>query len=129
MSAYNGRSEVTVKIWVVEDDSVVAQLVSDLLLVEGYEVTRYSDGREPIELLQRGEFPNAMVLDLIMPVADGNDVLDVVARLGKPPVILLTAYLDSIRESVIKVPSAVVLKPFNYRQLMSVIAHVAGKKN
>jgi DNA-binding response OmpR family regulator len=62
------------RILVVDDDELLVELVTFTLESHGHEVLTAEDGAEAIELATR-EQPDVVVLDGMMPGADGLDVL------------------------------------------------------
>jgi CheY-like chemotaxis protein len=58
-----------------EDDSDARDVASELLSEAGYDVVSADDGREMKRLLEAGLRPDAILLDLTMPRADGYDFL------------------------------------------------------
>lgn len=81
------------KILVCDDDELLVQLLQHRLEAKGFAVSVARDGREAMELT--GEFvPDAVVLDAMMPLVDGYQVLRRFRedqRLAKVPIIFLTA--------------------------------------
>ncbi|MGE4559769.1 MAG: response regulator transcription factor [Desulfobulbus sp.] len=80
-------------ILVVEDDTDIQQLVSYNLIKAGFNVTCADTGEEALQLLGRETF-DAMVLDLMLPGKDGNEVCRVVRSQEKIkglPIVMLTA--------------------------------------
>ena len=79
---------------VAEDDEQISYLLSFLLEREGYRVLLARDGQEVIRLIDEIPPPRLAILDIMMPYADGFELL---ARIrAKPdwrntPVIMLTA--------------------------------------
>lgn len=59
------------RILVVEDDTSIRELLVELLESEGYSVTSAINGLEGLKLLESGEKPNLILMDLMMPVMDG----------------------------------------------------------
>ncbi|MCQ4206572.1 MULTISPECIES: response regulator transcription factor [Streptomyces] len=87
------------RILVVDDDPDVRSAVADALTVEGYRVTAAADGQQALSALARSE-PDAVVLDVMMPVLDGLAVCRRMRAIGdRTPVLVLTA-LDSVTERV-----------------------------
>jgi CheY-like chemotaxis protein len=79
---------------VVDDDANIARALSNLLEDEGYRVVAAENGKRGLELVEAGLRPNAIILDLMMPVMDGWDfraeqLKDPAIR--ETPVIVLTA--------------------------------------
>jgi CheY-like chemotaxis protein len=81
-----------------EDDLEIRDILQDLLEAEGYDVVPASHGRQALEFLQgaRGgdKLPDLVVLDLMMPLVDGHQVLDTMKsdpELAAIPVVVLSA--------------------------------------
>ena len=79
------------RILVVEDEKDLANIIKQGLEEEGYVVDMAHDGEEGQYMAEN--FPvDAIVLDIMLPVADGLTVLRNLRKKGmKTPVILLTA--------------------------------------
>jgi CheY-like chemotaxis protein len=60
-------------ILVIEDSPVVQGAMRMVLEWEGYRVSCAANGREALDLLQAGERPSLILLDLAMPVVDGRE--------------------------------------------------------
>lgn len=85
-------------ILVIEDDPRVADLVRELLEMEGYGVRCVLSGDAALEAIE-GDRPDACILDLMMPGRDGLDVLHALRRDPRTahlPVIVLTAKADRV---------------------------------
>jgi DNA-binding response OmpR family regulator len=81
-------------IMLVEDDRIVARLLSHTLSNRGFSVEVASNGRQAIENLDGKKVPKLVLLDIILPFADGFEVLSQIrARKGweKVPIIMLTS--------------------------------------
>ncbi len=105
---------------VVEDDRVLQDLVAELLLEAGYDVTTASDGDEALKLA-REHAPDLILLDVTMPRLDGYAVLREIRAAGPtaPPVIFLTA-LGNVSDRVAGLDLGAVdylVKPFNPPEL------------
>jgi two-component system chemotaxis response regulator CheY len=83
---------------IVEDDSVIRELLKDILELEGYSVSTAGNGQEAIDLLRAGKTqPKLVLLDMMMPVMDGASFLNIVTKdttLAKIPVYIHSASLD-----------------------------------
>ncbi|MDH6117941.1 response regulator transcription factor [Kitasatospora sp. GAS204B] len=87
------------RVLVVEDDPEVRAAVEDGLAVEGYAVRGAADGLAALSELADWQ-PDAMVLDLLMPVLDGLAVCRRLRALGdRTPILVLTAR-DSVSDRV-----------------------------
>lgn len=99
---------------VVEDEADLRSALVELLSIWGYRVSTASDGREALERLRVGREPVLMLLDLQMPVMDGDALLDEVSR--HPParplrIIVLSAALDVRRREAYDHVAAALNKP------------------
>ena len=79
-------------ILVVEDDPAIRRLVSTLLKREGYEVDEAPHGGVAIEKLRERPY-YAVILDLMMPVVSGFEVIDYMKQIdpARRDVIVMTA--------------------------------------
>ena len=81
------------KILVCDDDALLVDLIEYRLSARGYEVSIARDGGEALALLG-GDKPDAILLDAMMPVIDGYEVLRRIREQPDTrdiPVIMLTA--------------------------------------
>jgi DNA-binding response OmpR family regulator len=79
---------------VVEDDPVSAHMVTHVLVRHGFAVTHAVDGREAIEILEVLPPVALMVLDLMLPLASGFEIVERARSLpawSKVPIIMVTA--------------------------------------
>lgn len=62
------------KIAIIEDDIAIVQMYQMKFEAEGYEVAFAEDGEKGLELIKEFQ-PNIVLLDLMMPIMDGEEVL------------------------------------------------------
>jgi DNA-binding response OmpR family regulator len=82
-----------IKVLIAEDDANIVESLSFVLGREGFEVSTALDG-EQVLLRLRGDVPDVMVLDLMLPRRNGFEVLKAVKAdpaLRTLPVMVLTA--------------------------------------
>ncbi|MFJ8311261.1 MULTISPECIES: response regulator transcription factor [unclassified Streptomyces] len=110
-----------VRILVVDDEPEVRAAVEDGLAVEGYEVRGAADGLAALSEVA-GWRPDAIVLDVMMPVLDGLGVCRQLRAMGdRTPVLVLTA-LDSVSERVDGLEAGAddyLVKPFALDELIA----------
>lgn len=85
------------KILIIEDEPEVLQLYSDILKQEEFEVITARNGQEGLETAVRVK-PDLILLDILMPVMDGIDMLKKMKiddAIKNIPVIVLTNYSDT----------------------------------
>ncbi|MFI9780292.1 response regulator transcription factor [Streptomyces sp. NPDC051956] len=109
------------KILVVDDEPEVRAAVEDGLTVEGYEVRGARDGLDALSAVSSWQ-PDALVLDVMMPVLDGLGVCRQLRAMGdRTPVLVLTA-LDSVSERVDGLDAGAddyLVKPFALDELVA----------
>ncbi len=117
------ESSYTPRILVVDDDPIVQQFVSSILVENGYEVFTASDGREALDMIRELK-PDLVILDLIMPYRDGYEVLRLLQEKDETreiPVVILSA--KSREEDIIRGLEAgaedFMIKPFNALELVA----------
>jgi len=106
-------------ILVVDDDLPIRTIVAMALEQEGYQVVTASNGQDALNNILRS-IPDAVVLDLMMPVLDGRQLIKVLraeAATRDIPIIVLSAAYDAASDPVVE--SVVVLsKPFDVSMLL-----------
>ncbi len=108
---------------VVEDDNAIRESLEELLLAEGYEVRTARHGREGLDLILAFGGKCLVLLDLQMPVMNGEQLLDTLAADSSPqiratPVIVLTARGEPLRRTV----AGFIKKPLNIDELLQTIS-------
>ncbi|HEY3505401.1 MAG TPA: response regulator transcription factor [Actinocatenispora sp.] len=78
------------RVLVAEDDPKQARLIRLYLEREGHAVAVVGDGRAALDRA-RGQRPDLVVLDVMMPVVDGLDVCRILRAESDVPILLLTA--------------------------------------
>jgi CheY-like chemotaxis protein len=112
---------------VVEDDHEILSGVQEMLTDAGYEVATARHGREAMAYLETGSIPSAIVIDLLMPLMNGWDLVSRLRanpRLASIPVVVVTATGPHWGYPVDS--SLVVRKPFHRHQLLNLIRRVTA---
>ncbi len=78
------------KILIVEDDSSLAQILHDNLLVDGFDV-EWAPNHHRALSLYRSFVPDLVLLDLMLPDLSGFELGRVLSHGGKTPIIILSA--------------------------------------
>lgn len=86
-------------ILIVDDDRCVNGLLREIFTKEGYEVISAYDGEEAIRILEKNSEIPLMLLDVMLPVMNGWQVLDYVKSRFNVKVIMLTALSDEDSEA------------------------------
>ncbi len=64
------------KIFIVEDDRDIRQSFEELLKHEGYGVESFANGQEAIDRLYKAPEPCLILLDMLMPVMNGEEFMN-----------------------------------------------------
>jgi two-component system response regulator CpxR len=108
------------RILVVDDDVELCSLVSEYLRPEGFQVEAVHDGKAGLARALSGDHLLA-VLDVMLPVINGFDVLRRIRDSSRLPVLLLTARGEDVDRIVgLEIGADDYLpKPFNPRELVA----------
>jgi len=107
------------KVLVVEDEAKIAEIVKVYLEREGFSVTTTDRGEDALSLLKMGF--DLIILDLMLPDMDGEDICRMIREDSTIPIIMLTAKSDEedrITGLGIGADDYVV-KPFSPRELVA----------
>lgn len=111
---------MSTKILVVDDEKPIADILKFNLEKEGYTVIVAHDGNDAIEIAEN-EDPDLILLDIMLPGKDGNEVCREVRKTKTMPIIMLTAK-DSEIDKVLGLELGAddyVTKPFSNRELIA----------
>jgi DNA-binding response OmpR family regulator len=82
-------------ILLVDDDIELCEMLKQYLETEGFSVTAVHDGEQALSSARKGGF-DLVLLDVMMPVMNGFDVLRELRRSSSLPVLMLTARGDDV---------------------------------
>ncbi|MDT5099795.1 MAG: two-component system, OmpR family, response regulator [Mycobacterium sp.] len=109
-----------INVLVVDDEPVLAELVSMALRYEGWEIATASDGATAIALAKDNP-PDVVVLDVMLPDMSGLEVLRKLReRIPRLPLLLLTAK-DSVEDRIAGLTAGgddYVTKPFSLEEVV-----------
>lgn len=110
-----------IRILVVEDDAAIRDSVEECLAAEGHVTASVANGAEALEWLGREPAPDLVILDLVMPVMNGAELMERLradARLATIPVVLMTAAMSGVAAPS---AAAVLPKPFDLEALLAAV--------
>jgi two-component system response regulator MprA len=109
------------RILVVDDEPAVREAVERALRLEGHEVALAADGGEALDALGAAS-PDAVVLDVLMPLVDGLELCRRMRERGdRTPVLMLTAR-DAVSDRVAGLDAGAddyLVKPFALEELLA----------
>jgi DNA-binding response OmpR family regulator len=120
------------KILVVDDEPNIVQTLKDRLEMNEYMVTTACNGQEGLRLAQQ-ESPDLVLLDVIMPIMDGHEMLEQLRRQEwgrRISVIMLTArsqVQDIARARACDIEDYII-KPFDLSELLEKIENILERK-
>ena len=117
-------------ILLVEDEEKLARFVELELSHEGYQVMKSGNGREALEIAEKGGF-DLILLDIMLPGLNGLEVLRRLRTVSDVPVILLTAR-DAVMDKVSGLDAGAsdyITKPFAIEELLARIRVVLRNEN
>jgi DNA-binding response OmpR family regulator len=117
------------RVLLIEDDTRLAEMVSEYLGEAGFRVSVAARGRSGLELLAREPF-DAVVLDLTLPDMDGLEVCRQLRAKSDTPVLMLTARGDATDRIVgLEIGADDYLpKPFQPRELLARLRAILRRK-
>ena len=105
------------RIFIVDDDVYIGDMLEEVLTKEGYSVSRAYSGTEAVLLLS-GNKPDLILLDLMLPGLSGEQVME---KIKDIPVIVVSAKIDVNDKVNLLLGGAVdyITKPFNTKELLA----------
>ena len=103
---------------IVEDEKSIVDLISFNLKREGYEILEAYDGQKGLELALSGK-ADLMLLDVMLPLMDGFEVLKKLRETSSLPVIMVTAREEE-RDKILGLETGAddyITKPFSVKEL------------
>ena len=107
-------------VYVIDDDTEIARLVSVNLTARGFRVKQFESGSGAIAGLQI-DHPDLVILDIVMPYPDGLEVTKQIRQVSRVPILIL-----SVRDEIASKLTALDLgaddyltKPFRMEELLA----------
>jgi two-component system response regulator CpxR len=107
---------------VVDDDEAIREVLAEVLRDDGYDVVCAQNGAEAMREIRRERSPDLVLLDLMMPVLSGWEVLEQLQesdKLSRIPVIVVSAMnAPGAREHL--------PKPIDLHDLLATVGRLTG---
>lgn len=118
-----GHAEVSastaqIDVFIVDDEEIITQLITELLEDAGYSVRVFHDGASALlEIIRQP--PRLVILDIGLPVMTGDEVLQLVRKQGilTLPVIIMSAGAP-LQTYLSKGATEILAKPFDVDMLL-----------
>ena len=82
-------------ILIVEDEKKLANILSDYLKRDGFKTEMIEDGIKVVPWVKANN-PDLILLDLMLPNANGKDICKEIRTFSKVPIIMVTAMIDEV---------------------------------
>lgn len=111
------------RLLVIEDDESTGRALQEMLELESYDVRRVRSGADAIELL-RTFTPDAVIVDLQLPVMDGRSFVELYRRRVRPAaaVIVVSGRSDGRRVADAIGAEGYLAKPLEMDQLLRTVS-------
>ena len=111
---------MTTTILLADDDEMIVDVLQHQLRKEGFDVLVAYDGEAALELA-RGQKPDLVLLDVMMPRLQGFEVCREIRRQSAVPILMLTARGEELDRIVGLDMGAddYIVKPFSFRELLA----------
>ena len=117
------------RILIVEDEEAIARFLELELRHEGYAVGKAADGRAGLDMALSGEY-DLVLLDIMLPLLSGMEVIRRLRKESQIPVIMLTAR-DTVMDKVSGLDMGAddyITKPFAIEELLARIRTALRKR-
>lgn len=114
------KNTILKNVLIIDDDVPIGNVIEEMLIKEGYGVSRAYSGTEALFVLSE-EKPDLVLLDLMLPGLNGEDILP---RIKGIPVIVISAKVDIDNKVNLLLGGAAdyITKPFHTKELLARIA-------
>jgi DNA-binding response OmpR family regulator len=113
-------NHVSFKVLVVDDEDHIVELARIYLTREGYEVEGVGDGSQALARFSQVK-PDLVILDIMLPGADGLGICKEIRKQSQVPIIMLTAR-DEVTDKVVGLEVGAddyLTKPFHPQELVA----------
>lgn len=115
------------RILVVEDEKDLADLLAELLKLQGYAVEVAYDGKEGLSKVGALRF-DLVITDLMMPIMSGWDLLEALADdPDNRDIPIIVASAGEIRDTAKSYGHAFVPKPFEISRMLGTVSELIGE--
>ena len=117
-------------ILVVEDDPSIREVIREVLGVTHHTVRMAKHGRDALDIISHGAKPDLILLDLMMPVIDGWQLIEILSedsKLSKIPVVVMSAVASSDHMKAHPNAVGMISKPLEIDSLLDVVEQFCGE--
>jgi len=119
----------TYKVFVIDDEQVIRDLFTRVLMVKGHEVISVDNGKDALKRVMEQSF-DIVFTDIVMPGIDGIATFKALRKL-KPdlPIVIMTGYAveDKIEEAMSLGAMDYLYKPFDIGEIIAILKRLEKK--
>ena len=119
-------------IMVVENEAALCQLLNRMLTNLGYKVRTFIEPKQALQKIKKGETPDLLITDVVMPEMDGKQLADEVSRISPGiKILFMSGFADDIiaKHGVWEDSSPLIQKPFSAKEIAPVIEDILSGKD
>lgn len=116
------------RILIVDDESLIRDVIKDYLDIEGYSSDEASNGNEAIKLVEENDY-DLIIMDIMMPEMDGYEASKAIKKIKEIPIIMLSARtneFDKLHGFELGIDDYVT-KPFSPKELIARVKAVTKR--
>lgn len=116
-----------IRVLLVDDNQALRENLQECLEAAGHHVATASEGGAALAEMERGQLPNVVVVDLMMPGMDGRELVAAIRRSARHRglrLVLITGHDEAERAGIDA--DAVLVKPFGVDELLAAIGEDEG---
>lgn len=118
-----------IKILIVDDEKPICDLIDLNLSSAGYHCTSVQDGLEALDLIEKEDY-DLILLDIMLPGADGYDIMEYIRPLGIPVIFITAKHEVKDRVKGLKLGADdYLVKPFDVVELVARVEAVLRRYN
>ena len=108
-----------IKILIVDDEKPICDLIDLNLSASGYQCRTVQDGLEALKLIEEENF-DLILLDIMLPGADGYDIMEYIRPMGIPVIFITAKHEVRDRVKGLKLGAEdYIVKPFEMLELLA----------
>jgi two-component system alkaline phosphatase synthesis response regulator PhoP len=118
-----------IKILIVDDEKPICDLIDLNLSASGYQCRTVQDGLEALKLIEEENF-DLILLDIMLPGADGYDIMEYIRPMGIPVIFITAKHEVRDRVKGLKLGADdYLVKPFDVVELVARVEAVLRRYN
>lgn len=116
------------RVLIVDDEQRILKFLGLMLKVSGYDVTTAANGKEGLLMVEK-EKPDIILLDIVMPIMDGFEMLQKLRAFSQTPVIVFSAHGQTSEKAISLGANEYISKPFKPEEIVAKIDELLAQNN